>query len=160
SNNPAIGPAATRDSRGSGEVLSSASVRTCVGERWSGSGKGNVAGNRRGSKAGNIAPLTRLALHSPCLMQLEFHQLDRRWEHLRVHHPGRQRRLSNLGYDEWPNFLGNRPMVEALLSRLRHYCQTVHIKGPSRKCWNSASAPTIADALTLGGSPRRRGRRL
>jgi len=26
-------------------------------------------------------------------MQLEFHQLDRRWEHLRVHHPVRQRRL-------------------------------------------------------------------
>ena len=37
----------------------------------------------------------------------------------------------NLGYDEWPNFLGNRPMVEALLSRLRHYCHTVQIKGPS-----------------------------
>ena len=27
-------------------------------------------------------------------MQLEFHQLDRRWEHLRVRHPARQRRLS------------------------------------------------------------------
>jgi ParB/RepB/Spo0J family partition protein len=26
-------------------------------------------------------------------MQLEFHQLERRWEHLRVHHPPRQRRL-------------------------------------------------------------------
>jgi ParB family chromosome partitioning protein len=26
-------------------------------------------------------------------MRLEFHQLDRRWEHLRVRHPGRQRRL-------------------------------------------------------------------
>jgi uncharacterized ParB-like nuclease family protein len=26
-------------------------------------------------------------------MQLEFHQLDRRWEHLRVRHPERQRRL-------------------------------------------------------------------
>src|SRR5581483_546091 len=26
-------------------------------------------------------------------MQLEFHQLDRRWEHLRVQHPRRQRRL-------------------------------------------------------------------
>ncbi len=26
-------------------------------------------------------------------MQLEFHQLDRRWEHLRVHRPDRQRRL-------------------------------------------------------------------
>lgn len=37
---------------------------------------------------------------------------------------------SNLDYDEWPNFLGNRPMVEALLSRLRHYCHTVRINGP------------------------------
>ena len=26
-------------------------------------------------------------------MQLEFHQLDRRWEHLRVRHPHNQRRL-------------------------------------------------------------------
>ena len=26
-------------------------------------------------------------------MQLEFHQLDRRWEHLRVRHPARQRRM-------------------------------------------------------------------
>src|SRR5215471_15164356 len=38
---------------------------------------------------------------------------------------------SNLEYEEWPNFLGNRPMVEALLSRLRHYCHTVRIDGPS-----------------------------
>ena len=38
---------------------------------------------------------------------------------------------TNLGYDEWPNFLGNRAMVEALLSRLRHYCHTVLIDGPS-----------------------------
>jgi DNA replication protein DnaC len=38
---------------------------------------------------------------------------------------------TNLEYDEWPNFLGNRAMVEALLSRLRHYCHTVHIQGPS-----------------------------
>jgi DNA replication protein DnaC len=37
----------------------------------------------------------------------------------------------NLVYDEWPNFLGSRPMVEALLSRLRHYCHTVTIDGPS-----------------------------
>ena len=37
----------------------------------------------------------------------------------------------NLVYDEWPNFLGSRPMVEALLSRLRHYCHTVRIDGPS-----------------------------
>src|SRR6266566_618865 len=37
---------------------------------------------------------------------------------------------TNLAYDEWPNFLGNRPMAEALLSRLRHCCHTVHIQGP------------------------------
>jgi len=38
---------------------------------------------------------------------------------------------TNLSYDEWPNFLGSRPLVEALLSRLRHQCHTVHIDGPS-----------------------------
>jgi DNA replication protein DnaC len=38
---------------------------------------------------------------------------------------------TNLDYDEWHNFLGRPPMIEALLSRLRHYCHTVRIKGPS-----------------------------
>jgi DNA replication protein DnaC len=38
---------------------------------------------------------------------------------------------TNLEYDDWHSFLGNRLMVDALLSRLRHYCHTVHIKGPS-----------------------------
>ncbi len=38
---------------------------------------------------------------------------------------------TNLDYDEWHQFLGNRPMVEALLSRLRHHCHTLHIDGPS-----------------------------
>jgi len=38
---------------------------------------------------------------------------------------------TNLGYDEWHNFLGNKPMVDALLSRVRHYCHTVTIDGPS-----------------------------
>ncbi len=38
---------------------------------------------------------------------------------------------TNLAYDEWPNFLGSRPLVEALLSRLRHQCHTVQIDGPS-----------------------------
>jgi|SRR5436853_263967 len=38
---------------------------------------------------------------------------------------------TNLDYDEWHNFLGNRPMVEALLSRLRHYCHTLRIQGSS-----------------------------
>lgn len=38
---------------------------------------------------------------------------------------------TNLQYDEWHNFLGNKALVEALLSRLRHQCHTVKIEGPS-----------------------------
>jgi DNA replication protein DnaC len=38
---------------------------------------------------------------------------------------------TNLDYDEWHQFLGNQPMVEALLSRLRHHCHTIRIDGPS-----------------------------
>lgn len=38
---------------------------------------------------------------------------------------------TNLAYEEWSGFLGNRPMVEALLSRLRHLCHTIRIDGPS-----------------------------
>jgi DNA replication protein DnaC len=38
---------------------------------------------------------------------------------------------TNLDYEEWHNFLGNKPLCEALLSRLRHQCHTVRIDGPS-----------------------------
>jgi len=38
---------------------------------------------------------------------------------------------TNLVYDEWPDFLGNRPMVEALVSRLRQYCHIEEIQGRS-----------------------------
>ena len=38
---------------------------------------------------------------------------------------------TNLSYDEWGGFLGNPTMVEALLSRVRHYCHTLRIDGPS-----------------------------
>lgn len=38
---------------------------------------------------------------------------------------------TNLDYDEWHEFLGNRSMVQALLSRLRHRCHTIRIDGPS-----------------------------
>jgi len=37
---------------------------------------------------------------------------------------------TNLVYDEWHNFLGNKPMLDAPLSRVRHYCHTVTIQGP------------------------------
>ena len=38
---------------------------------------------------------------------------------------------TNLQYQEWHSILGNKPMVDALLSRLRHRCHTVTIEGPS-----------------------------
>jgi len=37
----------------------------------------------------------------------------------------------NLDYPEWQGFLGNKALVEALLSRLRHQCHTIRIDGPS-----------------------------
>ena len=37
---------------------------------------------------------------------------------------------TNLDYEEWYHFLGNKPLVDALLSRLRHRCHTVRIDGP------------------------------
>jgi len=38
---------------------------------------------------------------------------------------------TNLEYEEWHNFLGNKALCDALLSRLRHQCHTVRIDGPS-----------------------------
>jgi DNA replication protein DnaC len=38
---------------------------------------------------------------------------------------------TNLDYAEWHGFLGNKHLVEALLSRLRHQCHTLRIDGPS-----------------------------
>ncbi len=38
---------------------------------------------------------------------------------------------TNLDYNHWGAFLGNKALVSALLSRLRHQCHTVTITGPS-----------------------------
>jgi DNA replication protein DnaC len=38
---------------------------------------------------------------------------------------------TNLDYDLWYDFLGQKEMVKALLDRLRHRCHTVTIDGPS-----------------------------
>jgi len=38
---------------------------------------------------------------------------------------------TNLEYDQWARLLGNKDLTEALLSRLRHQCQTIRINGPS-----------------------------
>lgn len=38
---------------------------------------------------------------------------------------------TNLEYDQWHKLLGNKDLTDALLSRLRHQCQTIRINGPS-----------------------------
>jgi DNA replication protein DnaC len=38
---------------------------------------------------------------------------------------------TNLEYDDWYGFLGQKEMVGALLDRLRHRCHTIHIEGTS-----------------------------
>ncbi len=38
---------------------------------------------------------------------------------------------TNLEFEAWHDFLGNKALVDALLSRVRHQCHTIHIKGPS-----------------------------
>jgi DNA replication protein DnaC len=38
---------------------------------------------------------------------------------------------TNLDYPEWQTSLGNKALVDALLSRLRHQCHTIRIDGPS-----------------------------
>jgi DNA replication protein DnaC len=38
---------------------------------------------------------------------------------------------TNLPYEQWATFLGNKNLVEALLSRLRHQCHTITVEGPS-----------------------------
>ena len=37
---------------------------------------------------------------------------------------------TNLEYDDWAEFLGQKAMVNALLDRLRHRCHTIRIDGP------------------------------
>src|SRR5262249_41087924 len=88
----ATGRAAMGDLRSGGAVLCSVSVARRAGARWSGSGSESGAGNRRA-----FNPDILIAIHTrytfSLSMQLEFHQLECRWEHLRVRHPARQRRL-------------------------------------------------------------------
>jgi DNA replication protein DnaC len=43
---------------------------------------------------------------------------------------------TNLDYDDWAEFLGQKAMVNALLDRLRHRCHTIHIEGPSLRTPN------------------------
>ena len=44
---------------------------------------------------------------------------------------------TNLNYDDWYGFLGQKEMVRALLDRLRHRCHTIRIEGQSLRAPDS-----------------------
>jgi DNA replication protein DnaC len=46
---------------------------------------------------------------------------------------------TNLDYDEWYAFLGQKEMVAALLDRLRHHCHTIRIDGISLRSPDAAA---------------------
>ena len=77
----------------SGEALYSASVRPPAATPWSAFKSASGAGNRRAFNPPILIPPDGLAYIQACRMQLELHQLDRRWGHLRVRQAARQRRL-------------------------------------------------------------------
>lgn len=58
---------------------------------------------------------------------------------------------TNLEYDEWYDFLGNKRMVEALLSRLRHHCRTITIDGPALRTPQEPAAQPKAQKDTAAG---------
>jgi len=57
---------------------------------------------------------------------------------------------TNLDYDAWYDMFGNKPLVDALLDRLRHHCITIRIDGPSLR------EPAPVDAAPMV-SPSSRG---
>jgi hypothetical protein len=89
----AIDPAATRDSHASGEVPCSTTARTLAGSDGARPRTGAPLKTGADSKLEILIRRGNWPYIQPCLMHPEFHQLDLRWEHLRVHHPARQRRL-------------------------------------------------------------------
>lgn len=56
---------------------------------------------------------------------------------------------TNLDYDDWYPMFDNKPLVDALLDRLKHRCITVRIDGPSLR------APQHEDEPATGQTPKR-----
>ena len=60
---------------------------------------------------------------------------------------------TNLDYDDWLNFLGNKHMVTALLSRLRHQCTTIRIDGPLSANRRADRRPLVSFAHPWASGP-------
>jgi DNA replication protein DnaC len=61
---------------------------------------------------------------------------------------------TNLDYPSWYEMFGNKPLVDALLDRLRHHCITIRIDGPSLRepmpCPEAGTPPMIGAATPSG----------
>lgn len=60
---------------------------------------------------------------------------------------------TNLDYPSWYEMFGNKPLVDALLDRLRHQCITIRINGPSLREPTPAPEPTPPPATTASPEP-------
>jgi DNA replication protein DnaC len=60
---------------------------------------------------------------------------------------------TNLDYPSWYEMFGNKPLVDALLDRLRHQCITIRIDGPSLREPMPATEPAPPPATTSSPEP-------
>lgn len=51
---------------------------------------------------------------------------------------------TNLDYPKWYDLFNNKPLVDALLDRLKHHCITIRIDGPSLRSEDPPKEPTVA----------------
>lgn len=62
---------------------------------------------------------------------------------------------TNLPTEDWYELFQKKALVDALLSRLKHHCITIHIKGPSLRTPEPAAPPTSPPATSIKRSTRR-----
>jgi len=62
---------------------------------------------------------------------------------------------TNLPCENWYDLFQNKSLVDALLSRLKHHCITIHIKGPSLRTPEPAAPPTSPPKTATKQSTRR-----
>jgi DNA replication protein DnaC len=50
---------------------------------------------------------------------------------------------TNLAYNDWYSLFQRKSLVDALLNRLRHYCVTIHVPGPSLRIPQEQDQPSV-----------------
>jgi DNA replication protein DnaC len=63
---------------------------------------------------------------------------------------------TNLDYPEWYDLFKRKPLVDALLDRLRHHCITVHINGPSLRVPEQPPDPPTQGPQDTSANPETR----